>query len=43
MFAIMQKQQQEQLNQIKERNKQALEMAQNSIKINGGADDGDIK
>ena len=32
MFAIMQKQNQDQLNQMKESNKQALEMAQQSIK-----------
>ena len=32
MFAMMQQQHQEQLNQIKERNKQALKMAQQSIK-----------
>ena len=32
MFAMMQKKHQEQLNQMKESNKQALEMAQQSIK-----------
>ena len=32
MFAVMQKQHQEQLNQMKERNKQDLKMAQQSMK-----------
>ena len=42
MFAMAKQQHQYQINQMKESSKQALEMAQQSIK-NGEADDRDVQ
>ena len=42
MFDMMQKQHQDELNQVKDINKQALEMVHH-LKKNGGADDGDVQ